>query len=246
MISDLVLFCGGDPLYTGQKPKPLSIMPNALSMIETFFQQEQILQVSKITILAEMDFFDEYKKLIDVLDNNDDANLDLLATPTGSSTLEKINLYLNSPRKHGKFSLFTYPDIFYFGDWTSLLSSEGLDKCMKISTVPLQSRFSEITFNPYTQKIQALSLRPTRVPANKSHIYAGHFFGQTNEIRKNLSVFESTQIGDAKQSLEGEFFKFLISNGLLEAHTLADYWVKADSWKEMIEIVKHLEKEKKV
>lgn len=240
MITDLVLFCGGDPIYAGNKPKPLALMPNSLSVLENYLRQKPLQQVPKITILAEADFLSDFERVAQG-SHTQLKNINLLSVPNKSSTLDKLKKVCSSDCFYGSSLLFTYPDIFYFGSWEKLFSSEATSSKMRISCVYLQSRFSEISYNPYTRKALSLSLKPSRIPANKSIIYAGHLFAKTADLLNALDLFERNNGKIPKPTLEGDFFKCLVSEGLIEVDLLEDLWIKADSNKEMIEIINRLD-----
>jgi len=237
MISNLVLFCGGDALYQNERPKPLDLMPNSLSILETYLRQKNLEIIPKITLLVEEEFYVEINEKIDS-SNNNLRIISVLSVPNKSSTFSKTKSFLSQMSPSEDTILFTYPDIFYFGNWDNLLSSVDLDSRMRISGLFLQSRFPVITFNPYVGKVLSISLRTKRIPANASTIYAGHFIARHEDLESAIVLFESKHKDVTNATLEGDFFKFLVSEGKLHVCLLEEAWIKADSMKEKVQIIK--------
>jgi len=237
-MSELVLFCGGASIYPIEKPKPLTLMPNTLTLIETYLSLTPLKQISQVTLIAESDFFNEIEEVAGMF--NDESNqFRVLLTPNHSSTLSKLQYFLSSNISKSPNLLFSYPDVFYFGNWERLFTQDK----MMISGVYLQTRFPEINFNPYTSKIHSLNLKPPRVPANSSTIYAGHFSGKLQDIAGALRLFDETRSNILNPTLEGEFFRFLVSQGSLTVNILDGTWIKADSDKERLAIVNLLKRQ---
>ncbi len=239
MISNLVLFCGGEAIYQNKKPKPLDLMPNSLSVLENYLRQKHLEIIPKITILAEEEFYVEIKEKIES-SNDNLREISVLSVPNESSTFSKTKRFLSQISTIEDTILFTYPDIFYFGSWANLLSSEDLNSGMRISGLFLQSRFPEITFNPYVGRVLSITLRTKRIPANASTIYAGHFIARREDLESSINLFESEHKDITNASLEGDFFKFLVSAGKLHVCLLEEAWIKADSMKEMVQIIELL------
>lgn len=240
MISNLVLFCGGDALYQNKRPKPLDLMPNSISVLENYLRQKHLEIIPKITILAEEEFYIEIKEKIES-SNDNLRTISVLSVPNDSSTFSKTKTFLSQISTSEDTILFTYPDIFYFGSWDKLLSSEDLNSRMRISGLFLQSRFPEITFNPYVGRVLSINLRTKRVPANASTIYAGHFIARREDLESAINLFENEHKGITNAALEGDFFRFLVSAGKLDVCLLEEAWIKADSMKEMVQIIELLE-----
>jgi hypothetical protein len=240
VIDNVILFCGGTPLYQNNRPKPLALMPNSKTILENYLGQKPLLSVPTITIIAEEDFVGLFAQIIDHHDEWKNKIV-LKSSPNHSSTMEKLADFASSAEKQGSKFMFTYPDVFYFGNWDALFSEENFDQKMVVSSVYLQSRFSEVTFDPYTQRVRSVTLRPVRVPANASAIYGGHFLTQDRLLEDNLNIFEERFVKPSSPSLEGDFFKFLASEGSLRVSLLTNKWLKTDSQREMIEVLNLLQ-----
>jgi len=231
MIEEVVLFCGGKPLHPGSVPKPLTLMPNSISILGNYLRQKFLREVNQITLLAEEDYVE---KLMSVIHGNELSHLNIrcITLQNGSSTFNKVHTLLSSKVKLAGSLLFTYPDIFYFGDFAEIFSDADLDS-MFVTGVYLQSRFPEITFNPYSGDIRSISLRPPRVPASSSTIFAGHFFARYEQIRLDWEKFCSANRMRNDLSFEGDFFKYLVNENKLKVQILGRKWIKADSSNEM-------------
>jgi hypothetical protein len=239
MISDLVLFCGGSPIHDAGKPKPLALMPNSVSILGNYLRQSPLRKIPHIVALAEEDYCEEIRVECE-RDVSFGANIKILQVPNRSTTLEKMQRFLTSEVALGDTFLFSYPDIFFFGEWKSLLEFDYTSCKMQISGVHLRTRFPEINYDPYSQRVHSVSLRPSRIPANAKSVYGGHFGASRKSLEESMSEFHESQ-EDLHLSLEGDFFTFLSSTGRLQVSALEGVWIKADSTKEMIQIVQQIE-----
>jgi hypothetical protein len=240
MISDLVLFCGGNSIYDSNRPKPLALMPNTVSILGNYLRQDPLKRIPRIVALVEERHTKEFQ--LDCTRQKSTAmNIRLLEVSNGSTTFEKMQQFLLSRDVSGDTFLFSYPDIFFFGDWKQLLEFDYVSHKMLISGVYLQTRFPEINFNSYSQRVHSVSLRPTRIPANTKSIYGGHFGASRKCLEESLLEFQKIQRQELHPSLEGDFFTFLSSVGRLYVSSLEGAWKKADSIKEMMEIIQLIE-----
>lgn len=240
MISDLILFCGGSPVPNQNLPKPLLVMPNSLTVLENQLFQLKDKNIPRITLLVEENYFDLVYALVEKKKESK-KNIVILKTVNESTTLDKLSQFLSASIACGSNLLFSYPDIFYFGDWTENFKATSNDERIVISGVPLQSRFPELIYDPYTFEVSSVSLRPTRVPANSSTIYGGHLYAKLGTIRRCLESFYLESSHLLNPILEEDFLKFLSSNNLLDLTILENRWIKADSAKENWEICKLLD-----
>ena len=240
MINNLVLFCGGDEVHTGNKPKPLVQMPNSLTILENYLRSEWVRSIPWISIITEFKYSKEIQVVLEqisILSNK----IDLLECSNGSSTLEKIKRFATLKSATDENCLLTYPDIFYFGNWQKILQTKIENGRMFITGVPLQSRFPEISFDPYTRRVRSVSLRPKRMPANFSTIYGGQLLASISNLKQELNLFEKNREMTANLTLEGDFFSYLVSKRILQTIILNDQWIKADSYKEMLSILQLLD-----
>jgi hypothetical protein len=236
VISDLVLFCGGKPIHDSNNPKPLALMPNSLTVLGNYLRQIHIEHIPNLVVLTDDDYVDEIQIECEK-QASQIASFKILRTPNGSTTLEKLQEFLLSDVASGDMYVFTYPDVFFFGDSRDLFESDYMPHSVQISGVYLQTRFPEISYDPYTQEVHSVSLRPPRIPANSTSIYGGHFAASHSFLQENLCDFNKKYGLAGRLSLEGDFFRFLSSAGKLRVCMLEGTWIKADSTKEMLEIL---------
>lgn len=242
MTHSLVLFCGGRNAYNEASPKPLKLLPNKRSLIYNFLQQTKLRFFSRVFLLVEENLVGIFANEVQISGIQPDKVM-IIPVSNESTTLEKLQEFLQTEFAFVNPIILSYPDIFYFGDLSSLLGNEARMSSVIVSGVFLQSRFPMINLNPYTGKARSVSLNPSRVPANASVIFGGHISSSATQLRQLLLEFDTSQEFTNKPSLEGDFLKFLANRGLLDVVVLFEKWLKSDSTNEEIDILDKLSEE---
>ena len=232
-MDQLVLFCGGPPIYPGGVPKPLQLVDERQTLVELYVSSSFAGAFSTITILCETDYLSAFEKVSRGL--RVDSEIAVTETPNGSSTLEKLSLHLESTNASDVPTVFTYPDIFYFGTLPEPASDYPWHERVTLSLQTLKSRFPRVIVEPYSGQVRSITTHQGAVPANPVHLFGGHLMASPALLVQVLNSIGEQRIRDGG-SLEVDAFSWMINRGMVDSILLDQLWLKADSPRDLEEI----------
>lgn len=221
MQENIFIFCGGPRLY------------NDLSKGFYNFDYKEPLLVINYRNLK-----NSYKNIIYLINEDDEDSFNTLKKDFNlvqaecitfnpkSTTLEKAVETFEHYKNQNSLN-FSYVDI---------LSEESfwdIKPCdlTTIKIVPFRSRFPKITLDPFTNKVKGVTMYNSRVPANKSYIFAG--FCQIN--KSHVIELLNSEFSDKGQvDLEVKLFDQLSLKNKLVAVPYYKKWLHIDSKRDLI------------
>ena len=207
----LILFCGGKPheLY-GNKPKPLFVAFNGVSIISKFLSSMAIGDYQEIVLLVEESYGEEYRGL------TKEFGVTIFECKDGSTTYEKALLYASSEDSSDAVLYLTYPDIF--------AEDSFYRECQEnsVTIVPVRSRFPSVIREPFSTKLKGISYTRPKLPANPSYIYGGLLVISQSTLRLNMAGYTG------EKNFELEFLNYLATKEILDAVIYYGRWATAD------------------
>lgn len=239
----LVLFCGGPNIFPGPHghsvSKPLALMSNGRTVLENYLNLKNLETFDEIVLLVENKDGEEFKKL-DLRESKFSGEIRIFKVSDDSSTLIKLLEFLTKEASSTGLLCLSYPDIFYFGELSSLNHNVNFEEQVVVSAVFLQTRFPQLSTNIYSGAVESISLKAKRVPANTGLIFAGHILSSKGFLEHKLQQMFDSGGDPVSSSLEGTFLKYLSSSGNLSSRILWETWLKADSSRETDEIIQKI------
>ena len=229
MRKELVLFCGGPAIYAGAVPKPLQILENGKTLLETYLGSTFCNEFDSISVCCEVEFVERYTEILDKLTNQ---NFKITVTSENSTTLDKLAASLHSTEQDERLLVCTYPDIFYFGnDHLNLSKTQSKDR-VTLSIRAVQSRLPRIIIDPYLGHAKSISSHQSPYPANPDYMFAGHLICNSQSLFSLMQEFSSST-GSSARSLELDFFNWIISKGIVDTEVLSGRWIQCDSERDL-------------
>lgn len=234
-MDSLILFCGGPAIYPGGVPKPLQLMTEERTLLDYYLDTPFAAGFSEVTLLCEDDYLNDFERLVRTIESG--RRITVLCSPNNSSTLEKIHLYLAARGTCDRPVVFSYPDIFYFGDLPLTETDFPWSEKAMLSLRILSSRFPRIIIDPFSGQVRSISSHQSAVPANPVHMFGGHLIASPKMLKEALSA-AMVQRGTELDSLEVGALAWMIGLGLVSSLVLDQPWMIADAPRDFEEIRK--------
>lgn len=236
----LFLFCGGLSIDSAGEPKPLMKLFEGKSLIKYYLRyiaSSEILPDS-VTLLCDMGQKKDF--LLDLTGFKFPIDIEILESKENSTTFDKFIMALDCHGGETRLLHFSYPDIFFFGD----TPQPGkfipyLDNGAAISVAALSSRFPRLIVDIYGDNIKGISDHASLMPANPLHVFGGDLWGR-KEVLRRLSLQFLEHKYSQKQSLEYDFFFWLINRGQVKSVVLNGEWIHVDSVRDVRILLNHL------
>lgn len=234
---EVALFCGGPKIYGPGLPKPLRPFANGLTLLQAYLVHLSNSHEAPVHLMIEESDVEHYR---DVAQQVKHDSVSLSISNNGSTTLEKLEVFLSGERAPNSQILFSYPDIFYFGDLRDFHLSSGVSKVL-LGSHKHHVRFPRLSRHPFSNQVRSVGSPNAPESTNPDWVYSGIFTGNTDILKERLESFQlhSTSRGISR-SLETDFFSFLANRKELEVIELESPWIQADSERELQFLAKTL------
>lgn len=228
----LVLFCGGPAIYPGGVPKPLQVVHNFRTLLELYLETPFAASYTDMVLLCESDFMDAFQAIVKRSTNGIDISL--VETPIDSSTRLKVASYLSECSSEARPVVWTYPDIFYFDNFTPPIDIDWSERAV-LTVRAMTSRFPRIMKDPYSGRIRSITTHQSVVSANPAYLFGGHFVASPCFVSSVLSAM-SEQESHESSDLEFDVFSWIINRGLADSVSLESPWLQADGPRDLRQI----------
>jgi hypothetical protein len=233
----LVLFCGGDHIYGDGLPKPLYRSSSGDSLLSIYSSTSVYVNSETVTLLVENRSKAAFSK--DVTRLGKSKPLSLVVCPDGSTTLEKLLVYLRNESSPEGPTIFSYPDIFYFGD-INVLDSVDLDKSIVLTSRSAVSRFPRLYVEPYGTAVRSISAQNKNVRTNNVLMFGGHLIAKPSFLEHYLESRQEAILSRGGK-LEVEGFSSFIGDGVAKHIELRGKWMQVDGPRDLAELAQALE-----
>lgn len=227
--SELVLLCGGPAIYGTGVPKPLQLVRGRETLLELYINSGPFANVETANLLVERRDLDAFEEVLDRLGSRALIHV----SEDQSSTAQKILGFCERSVARDQLHVFTYPDIFFFGD----LGQEFYEDESKIwlSSRTMSSRFPRFFAEPYSSKLLSISPPHEQEGSNRVLMYGGHIVSRPNVLVSAINEWLADS--DSKGGvLEERGFAHFVRCGLARHFELRGDWYQADNAREISKI----------
>ena len=239
----LFLFCGGPAIYGEDLPKPLMPVRPGESLLRVylrFLETQQGRKLTKVTLLCD----DNQEALFrSELENFDFlVPISIMSCGTNVNTLGKFEVAISTVIDPSLISVFSYPDIFFFGERIEP-SEDDLKRNsgVFITAAPLTSRFPSLIIDSYNNIVKGISNYNSPVPANPHFVFGGELWGRTEAFVSLFRDFK-LQVDMPNPSLEYDFFFWLINQKKMGCTILHGHRIWVDSSRDVQNLLARLSK----
>ena len=229
----LVLFCGGPAIYGSGVPKPLKVLTDGETLLELFSKSDVFQKASSVDLLVEREFEYAFAKESEKLG----PKVRVRASENCSSTGLKLKQFCEESSEPHTLTLFSYPDVFFFGDLGSDFSTNE-DKIW-LSSRSVLSRFPRFFPEPYGSRLLSISGPREKEGSNRVLMFGGHIVAKPSILGPELDSWFKN-IYTKGEILEEQGFSYFVRSGLAAHFELLGSWFQADSSRDIVRIASHI------
>lgn len=230
----LVLFCGGPAIYGNGVPKPLMVLNEGETLLGLFSKTNIFRNASSVELLVEDQFESDFAKEAKLMG----PHVRLRASEDFSSTGNKLRDYCRNSAEPETLTIFSYPDIFFFGEIGGDFLSD--DSKVWLSSRSALSRFPRFFPEPYGPRLLSISGPGEKQGSNRVLMFGGHIIAKPEIL---IQALDSWMISNDSKNpiLEEQGFSFLVRSGLAAHFELLGNWLQADSPRDLARIANQVD-----
>lgn len=225
----LVLFCGGPAIFGNGVPKPLMVLNKGETLLSLFSKTDIFRNASSVELLVEDQFESEFAQEAKRMG----AHVRLRTSEDFSTTGVKLRDYCRNSEQPETMTIFSYPDIFFFGEIGGDFLSD--DRKVWLSSRSALSRFPRFFPEPYGPRLLSISGPGEKQGSNRVLMFGGHIIAKPGILVQALDSWMSSNDSE-NQILEEQGFSFFVGSGLAAHFELLGNWLQADSPRDLVRI----------
>ena len=229
----LVLFCGGPAIYGNGVPKPLTVLTDGETLLDLYSKSDVFRKASSVDLLVEREFEYAFTQESDKLG----PKVRVRVSENFSSTGLKLKQFCEESSEPEALTLFSYPDVFFFGDLGSDFSTDA-DKIW-LSSRSVLSRFPRFFPEPYGSRLLSISGPSEKEGSNRVLMFGGHIIAKPSILGPELESWFRTTYTKG-EILEEQGFSHFVRSGLAAHFELLGSWFQADSSRDVVRITSHI------
>jgi len=230
----LVLFCGGPAIYGKGVPKPLMLLSTGETLLGLFSKMPVFRNASSVELLVEDQFESDFAKEAESLG----PHVKLQMSRDFSSTGEKLRDYCRNSAEPDTMTLFSYPDVFFFGEICSDFFTD--DDKVWLSSRSALSRFPRFFPEPYGPRLLSISGPGEKQGSNRVLMFGGHIVAKPEILVQPLDSWIDG-LDSESQILEEQGFSSFVRSGLAAHFELLGSWLQADSPRDLVRIASQVD-----